>query len=232
MLFGTIGRGKKPTEHDDSNDDYSSEVKKQRFEMVLTNRKRMTRMAFVQGIFYFEERRKMLKAMNNGSVVSETIKEEVNEIYRVLIFFYKQVFFPGRYGTTRKTRRLEEIFLRYVTEGVVFAQKEVDEMIKKYLAKKWTLNRLPGVIKAALRCATYEALYRYRTEPKVIISEYTQLIAGLIGETKEVDFMNAILHNIIHEVRGDEMKMGGTLPSKDTQPSRDHRIKMRESNLI
>lgn len=179
--------------------DLPPEEKRKRFEHFLTNRRRMTRLALIQSAYYFEQRRLVNKEMESTEALK--LNEEVNEIYRVVIFFYKKVFFPNRYGDSQKTKKLEEKFLRHLIEGIITTRDELDGHIKKYLKKGWTVMRLDSIVRSALRCATYEAIYRYGTETKVIISEYVQLVAGMMGECREINFINAILDKIVNDVR-------------------------------
>ncbi len=177
------------------------ENKKERFENFLTQRKRLSRLAITQGIFFCEQ----LLSFNNQDF---TLDETINEVYRVVIYFYKRMFFHNKYGDNAKNKKLEERFIRNVIKYYIVNAQEVDLLITKYLAKKWRLNRLNSVIRAGLRGAISEVLHAKKRQYKIIISEYTSLISTSIVLEKEVDFFNAILDNIMKEVQHKDAKHG------------------------
>ncbi len=168
--------------------------KKQKFESFLTYRKRLSRLAIVQGLYFYEQ-------FSAFSKVPFTDEEKANEVYRTIIYFYKRMFFYEKYGTNKKNKRLEERFVRGVITYYILNAEKIDAYIKKYISKKWRISRLNSVIRAGLRGAICEAFFSRKRQFKLITSEYTDLIATTVLEEKEVAFFNAILDNIIKEIK-------------------------------
>ncbi len=173
--------------------------KKQKFEFFLTQRKRFSRLAGMQGLYFYEQFAKF----NN---IPYTFEEEVNEVYRTIIYFYKRFFFHEKYGTNKKNKKLEEKFVRKSILYYISNKEKVDGYIKKYLAKNWRISRLSAPVRAGLRCAIVESIISSKKQFKLIVSEYTDLIANTITEQKEIAFFNAILDNIIKEIKQDYEK--------------------------
>ena len=179
--------------HSDLSDD-----KKKKFEMFVTYRKRLTRLAFVQALWNLESNR--LSATDKKLLKKN---EEADIICNGTIFIYKTFFYAGKYGVTRKTKKLEERFLKGCIFGYMDAETEVDDYIKKFLKDRWTITRLDSVIRAILRCGVYEILYSIDTESKVLVSEYTGLVGTFFEGEAEVGFINAMLDKVQKLVRKD-----------------------------
>ncbi len=168
--------------------------KKQKFESFLTYRKRLSRLAIVQGLYFYEQ-------FSVFSKVPFTDEEKANEVYRTIIYFYKRMFFYEKYGTNKKNKKLEERFVRGIITYYVLNSEKIDNYIKKYLSKKWRISRLNSILRAGLRGAICEALFSHKKQFKLIICEYTDLVATTFLEEKEIAFFNAILDNIIKEIK-------------------------------
>ena len=178
----------------ESTEQAGEETKKQKFESFLTYRKRLSRLALVQGIFFYEQ-------FVNFSKVEFTPQEKVNEAYRTIIYFYKRMFFHEKYGTNKKNKKLEERLVRNTISQYVLNSQKVDELISKFLSKRWKIEMLNSVVRAGLRGAVCEALFSKKKQYKLIVSEYTTLIAQISLEEKEIAFFNAILDNIIKDIQ-------------------------------
>jgi transcription termination factor NusB len=170
------------------------EDKKRKFENFLTYRKRLTRLSIAQSLYFHEQ-------FLNFSTIKLNLEEEVNEVYRVTICFYKRMFFTdGKYGDNKKNKKLDERFLRNIIRGYIERKESIDSYIIKHIHPKWRLSSLNAVVRAGLRSAICEALLVMNPNYKIISSEYTSLIAGCITEDKEVAFFNAILDKILKEI--------------------------------
>lgn len=170
--------------------------KKQKFEAFLSYRKYLSRLALAQGLQFYET----FKIINPEKL---TIEEEINEIYRVIIYFYKKIFFPNKYGENKKNKKLEERFVRYSIGNYLKNKETVDTYIKNNISKKWHINRLNSVIRSVLRAAICEVLFAKKLSHKIIISEYTDIIAMSVSTKKEIDFFNAVLDSILKQINKD-----------------------------
>lgn len=168
-------------------------LKRQKFEAFLSYRKYLSRLALAQSLQFYET----FKVMNPNEM---SIEEEVNEVYRVIIFFYKKVFFPNRYGENKKNKKLEEKFVRLSILNYLKNKDIVDSYIKSNINKKWCLSKLNSVIRASLRSAICEALYSRKVGHKIIVNEYTDIIANSVSTKKEIDFFNAVLDSILKQI--------------------------------
>ena len=168
--------------------------KKQKFEGFLTYRKRLSRLAIVQGFYFYEQ----FKQFNEFEC---SFAEEVNEVYRIIIYFYKRMFFQQKYGTNKKNKKLDERFVRSMISNFISHSARVDDYIKKRLGKKWRISKLTTVVRCGFRAAICEALFGKKISHKIISSEYTTLIALSIFEEKEIAFFNATLDSILKEIK-------------------------------
>lgn len=172
-------------------------TQKQKFENFLTYKKRLSRLAIMQGLHYYEV---FLKFKENQF----SLDEEVNEIYRTIVYFYKRMLFSGKYGENKKNKKLDEKFVRMSIMNAICYKGEIDAYIKKHLKKSFTLYRLNSTVRAGLRAAIYEVLYSKKPNYKIIVSEYTGLVANSISQEKEVAFFNAILDKIAKEKQNEK----------------------------
>ena len=175
----------------------NNEVKtpKQRFEAFLTYKKRLSRLAIVQSLYFYDQ----YLASNKDKHIKD--KNLFNECYRTIIFFYKRFFFPKRYGENVKNKKLEEGFIQQIIYNFISEQVKIDNIITKYLSKKWRISKLNSIIRAGLRAAVCEAFTNKKCKNNILISEYTNLISDCVISEKEVDFFNAILENILKDIK-------------------------------
>lgn len=170
------------------------ETKKQKFENFLTYRKRLSRLSLSQGLYFHEQ----FKKMNDETL---SLEEEVNEIYRVIIYFYKKMFFIEKYGDNKKNKKLDEKFLRNGIKNYIIAKEKIDSYIKQNIKKSWCIGKLNCVIRASLRSAICEALFAKNPNFKIIVSEYTTLVSGSVFNEKEIAFFNAVLDNTLKQIK-------------------------------
>jgi transcription termination factor NusB len=173
-------------------------TKKQKFENFLTYRKRLSRLSLSQALYFYENFQKFNEETLNP-------EEEWNEVYRVIIFFYKKMFFIEKYGDNKKNKKLDEKFLRNGIKSYLSARERVDGYIIRNIKKNWRIGKLNAVIRSSLRSAICEALFAKNPNFKIILSEYTSLVSASVVDEKEVAFFNAVLDNIIKEIKTEKI---------------------------
>lgn len=95
-------------------------------------------------------------------------------------------------------------FFAAIISGVVEHQKEIDPLLNSHLAEGWRLPRIDSILRAILRSAAYEIVYRDDVPPKVAISEYID-VAHAFFEGEEPRVVNAVLDQIAKKYRGKEV---------------------------
>ncbi|MDR3285648.1 MAG: transcription antitermination factor NusB [Holosporales bacterium] len=84
-------------------------------------------------------------------------------------------------------------FLRKILNGAKQRKNEIDKCIQKYLAKKWSIEKLPLILKAILQLSLYEIFFEKIPRP-VVINEYIEITREFFQEP-EVAFVNGFLDN-------------------------------------
>ena len=169
------------------------EEMRSRFETFITNRKRVTRLAFVQAIFLYQS------MQENGDFEGKNLQSTSRNVLITMVNFYKTIFYVGRYGDTRKTQKLDEKFLHSVIQNTIESISEIDYKIQKFLKSPWQVSGLDKTVAAILRCGVYELIFNSKVGGKIIASEYTN-IAHAFFDGPEIGFVNAILDKISHNV--------------------------------
>jgi transcription termination factor NusB len=195
-INGNISNNKNSNREDDFFE--NTLTKKQKFENFLTYRKRLSRLSLSQALYFYENFQKFNEETLNP-------EEEWNEVYRVIIFFYKKMFFIEKYGDNKKNKKLDEKFLRNGIKSYLSSREKVDGYIIRNIKKTWRISRLNAVIRSSLRAAICEALFVKNPNFKIILSEYTGLISASVVDEKEVAFFNAVLDNIIKEIKTEKI---------------------------
>ncbi len=96
--------------------------------------------------------------------------------------------------------------LEDIVRGVVKHQKEIDRAVNRHLAEDWKLPKLDATVRAILRAAAYELLFRKDIPPKASINEYVEVSHAFFGEADEPKFVNGVLDALAHEHRTAELK--------------------------
>ena len=96
-------------------------------------------------------------------------------------------------------------FFRDLLAGVVREQRPIDLKVDAALSAGWPLKRIEAVLRAILRAATYELLFRKDVPARVVISEYVDVTHSFYGED-EPGLVNAVLDSIARDVRGPELE--------------------------
>jgi len=100
----------------------------------------------------------------------------------------------------------ESDFFELLVLGVVAEQDIIDKAIVGKLNKKWTLKRLDVILRAILRCASFEMLRLFDVPGIVIVDQYVGLTRDFY-EGNEANFINAALDKLAREVRPAEFEL-------------------------
>lgn len=125
-------------------------------------------------------------------------------------------FGSGRLGETFENGECGEAdftLLRDIVEGVVGDQRLIDRSINAHLASGWTLGRLDSTLRAVLRAAAYELLFRSDIPGRVTISEYVD-VAHAFFDGEEPRVVNGVLDALARERRPDEFTEGPPQPQE------------------
>jgi len=87
-------------------------------------------------------------------------------------------------------------YLRYLVDGVLKHQAEIDAEIKQYL-RGWQLGRIANVDRAILRLAFYEIMFEADTPDKVVMNEAIE-IAKLFSDEQSHRYINGVLSSFLH----------------------------------
>ncbi|HVL74254.1 MAG TPA: transcription antitermination factor NusB [Beijerinckiaceae bacterium] len=98
----------------------------------------------------------------------------------------------------------ETAFFRDILGGVVREQVAIDRTVDAALARGWPLKRIEAVLRAILRAAGYELMFRKDVPARVAISEYVDVAHRFYGED-EPGMVNAVLDAVAREVRPGEL---------------------------
>ncbi|MBB3810310.1 transcription antitermination factor NusB [Pseudochelatococcus contaminans] len=99
---------------------------------------------------------------------------------------------------------VEDAFFRDLVAGVVREQKTVDRRVDEALARGWPLRRIETVLRAILRVAAFELLFRRDVPPRVTITEYVD-VARAFYDGDEPGLVNAVLDTLARSDRNEEL---------------------------
>lgn len=93
--------------------------------------------------------------------------------------------------------------LKEVVDGVVREQATIDPAVDRILDKGWPIHRLDATVRAILRAAAFEIMFRETVPARVAISEYVDVAGAFFGE-EEPRFVNGVLNHLARLRRPDE----------------------------
>ena len=99
-------------------------------------------------------------------------------------------------------------FFELLVLGVVAEQDAVDAAVSAKLNEKWKLHRLDIILRAIMRCASYEMLRMFDVPAVVIVDQYVSLTTAFYAG-KEPNFVNAALDKLARELRPAEFGVIG-----------------------
>lgn len=91
-----------------------------------------------------------------------------------------------------------------IVRGSLRRREAIDEILSSALNESWPLHRLERVLRAILRCASYELLGREDIPPRATISEYLD-IAHAFFEGDEPKLVNGVLNALARRAREGEL---------------------------
>ena len=86
-------------------------------------------------------------------------------------------------------------YVRQLVIGVHIHQDNIDEILSTY-SIGWSLSRMPGVDRTALRIAVYEILYCEDVPDPVAVAEAVELVSGRSTD-ESPGFVNGLLAKIV-----------------------------------
>lgn len=144
---------------------------------INTKRRQLARLSAVQALYQMEL----------ADQKSKLVVREFNE------HWFENAAVAGE--VTADTDYFELIVL-----GVVAEQDAIDEAISAKLNKKWKLHRLDIILRAIMRCASYELLRIFDVPGIVIVDQYVSIACDFY-EGNEPNFVNAALDKLARECR-------------------------------
>jgi len=94
-------------------------------------------------------------------------------------------------------------FFSAVVMGVPVHQVEIDRAIADCLSANWTMARIDSILRAILRCGTFELIARRDVPAKVVIDEYVAIARDFFAGD-EPGFVNAALDTLARRKRAKE----------------------------
>lgn len=150
--------------------------------MSKAEKRSAARMAAVQALYQME--------ITGAGVVDATVEFER--------------FWIGKEVEGLTFKPVEDAFFRDLVAGVVREQKTVDRRVDEALARGWPLRRIETVLRAILRVATFELLFRKDVPPRVTITEYVD-VARAFYDDDEPGLVNAVLDALARSDRNEEL---------------------------
>lgn len=89
---------------------------------------------------------------------------------------------------------------RTLIEDAVNHQAKIDQLTDRALVAKWPIARIDPTLRAAFRAAGAE-LTQGKTPPKVVISEFVDVVKAFFPESDEAKFTNAVLDHMAREAK-------------------------------
>lgn len=150
--------------------------------MSKAEKRSAARMAAVQALYQME--------ITGSGVVDATVEFEC--------------FWIGKEVEGLTFKPVEDAFFRDLVAGVVREQKTVDRRVDDTLAKGWPLRRIETVLRAILRVAAFELLFRKDVPPRVTITEYVDVTRAFYDDD-EPGLVNAVLDTLARSDRNEEL---------------------------
>ncbi len=89
---------------------------------------------------------------------------------------------------------------RFVMQTAVNYQASIDQLTDRALVAKWPIARIDPTLRALFRAAGAE-LTQGDTPPRVAITEYVDVARAFFPESKEPQFVNAVLDHMAREAK-------------------------------
>ncbi|MDP5334424.1 MAG: transcription antitermination factor NusB [Paracoccaceae bacterium] len=115
----------------------------------------------------------------------------------------RREFLEHRFGATYEGDEMRDgdvDLFRHILDEAVNRQAKIDQMTDRALVAKWPIARIDPVLRALFRAAGSE-LVQDDTPPKVVITEYVDVARAFFPESKEPQFVNAVLDHMAREAQ-------------------------------
>jgi transcription antitermination protein NusB len=99
----------------------------------------------------------------------------------------------------------DQIFLNRIVNGTVKRQRKLDPAIDAALDPSWPMPRLDSTLRAILRAAAYEIMFRPDVDARTVISEYVELARAFFGGA-EPGLVNGVLNRLARDHRPKEFQ--------------------------
>ncbi|MFT6659616.1 transcription antitermination factor NusB [Maritalea sp.] len=96
-------------------------------------------------------------------------------------------------------------YFKQILEGVRTYQVKIDPIIDNSLVDGWPVTRIDSTLRAILRSAAFEMLYKKDVPARVVINEYVDVARAFFGKDQPA-MVNGVLNNIATIFRADELK--------------------------
>ncbi|MGJ8528807.1 transcription antitermination factor NusB [Maritalea sp.] len=96
-------------------------------------------------------------------------------------------------------------YFTQILKGVKAHQLKIDPIVDNSLVEGWPVTRIDSTLRAILRSAAFELLYKKDVPVRVVITEYVD-VARAFFEKDQPAMVNGVLHNIAQIFRPDELK--------------------------
>ncbi|MDO6584325.1 transcription antitermination factor NusB [Salipiger sp. 1_MG-2023] len=87
-----------------------------------------------------------------------------------------------------------------ITASAVNWQAKIDQLTDRALVAKWPIGRIDPTLRALFRAAGAEFVDS-DTPPRIVITEYVDVARAFFPESKEPQFVNAVLDHMAREAR-------------------------------
>jgi len=96
-------------------------------------------------------------------------------------------------------------YFKQILEGVKEHQLKIDPAIDSSLVEGWPVTRIDSTLRAILRSAAFELLYKKDIPARVVITEYVD-VARAFFDKDQPAMVNGVLDNLAKEHRPDDLK--------------------------
>lgn len=95
--------------------------------------------------------------------------------------------------------------LKELVQGVAQHSNEIDAALAPVIAGERKLNELENVLRAILRMATYELIYRSNVPARTVLSSYTEISDAFFDDDgPQIKLIAGIINAVARDVRSDE----------------------------
>lgn len=155
--------------------------------ITFPSRRSMSRLVAFQTMYQIEF------TNNIGDEIS------ISEALDNIIENYIRIAFKGK----KAEKVLDIEFTKDLINNTNTAEGLLKSDIEQFLKEDYSWEQISTDLRILLNLATYELKFNKEAPAKVIINEYTDVAASLLGK-KQVNFINAIINNLAKKLRVEE----------------------------